>query len=71
MEPSRQFSSTPELINEPLNERVEGERAREREREIEREKQKHISPQHQTQSMRVVGGIDAGKAERKKGSFLT
>lgn len=31
--PSRQFSSTPELINEPLNEREEGEQEGERERE--------------------------------------
>lgn len=29
--PSRQFSSTPELINEPFNERQEGEGERERE----------------------------------------
>lgn len=39
--PSRQFSSTPELINEPLNEREEGEQEGEREK-------KHIFPQHQT-----------------------
>lgn len=36
LRPSRQFSSTPELINEPLNEREEGEK----------KKKLHISQHH-------------------------